>query len=775
MRQTFRGGFAKAAACGSQRVFLLLPVLFLAHLLPAHAQIATLRGFVTSQSDGQALEDVNVVLRSEEGRVKGAATNQDGLYVVPSIEPGRYVLQASFVGFQTYADTLDLASGEIRTLNIVLIPGEEELDEVVVETERTSGAARVTAGQQTVRPRDIERIPTPDVTGDLVNLLSALPGVVSTGDRGGQLFIRGGEPSQNLVQLDGMLLYQPFHVLGFYSAFPSEIINRADIYSGGFSSRFGERLSSVIDISTRNGNNRRFAGAVGLSPFVSTVRLEGPVIRDRVSVLASGRQSLVEQGASELVNEPLPFKFGDAFVKLHGILTENQRASVTGLHTYDRGTLAENTGGLSPEEVRWKNQAIGARYLILPRIFPILFEGNAAYTRLTSELGPRNAPTRTSSIENMHVSLDGTFFGDRVDWQVGTSLRRITIVNELGGLYQNIEDRSERFVHWGIYVEPEIKRDNGLRIRPGLRVQFFDVRFHPFFEPRLRVVWQRGGHQVSGAVGVYQQTVMGLNDRRDAASIFTAWTNASRPNPRIEDVSEGRVQRAVHVIAGYRTTPTSWLEVSVEGFYKKFLNLFIGEWTAFPRFTTRLQLGTGRAFGFDVRAEVRRGAFYGYVNYGLSSTRYNAKQATLQLWYGTESLRFRPPHDRRHQLNALASLSVFGFDLSARWSFGSGLPFSRALGFDGFALIDDVVDMAQIPGSRRVIYERPFNGVLPTYHRLDVSVERRFSLGRAAVTVQGNLINAYDRRNLFYLDVFTLRRVDQLPLVPSLGLNVDFQ
>ncbi len=248
-----------------------------------------------------------------------------------------------------------------------------------------------------------------------------------------------------------------------------------------------------------------------------------------------------------------------------------------------------------------------------------------------------------------------------------------------------------------------------------------------------------------------------------------------RPRSDLEDIRAGRAQRAVHAILGYRTTPTSWLELSVEGFYKRLSNLFIAEWTAFPRFTTQLQPATGRSFGFDVRLEVRRPNLYGYVNYGFSSTEYEAEQATLLLWYGQETLSFRPPHDRRHQVNALLSGTLFDFELSARWAFGSGLPFSRAIGFDGFSLIDDITGAVRVPGFRRVIYEHPFNGRLPTYHRLDVSVERTFPMGNVDLTVQGSVINLYDRRNLFYLDVFTLRRVDQLPLMPSFGIKVEFR
>jgi len=646
---------------------------------------------------------------------------------------------------------------------------------VVVESERTSGAARITAGQQTIRPRDIERVPTPDLSGDLASFLTTLPGVVSVGDRGGQLFIRGGEPSQNLVQIDGVLLYQPFHILGFYSAFPSDLLSRTDIYAGGFGSKYGERISSVIDIATRSGNKQRFAGAVTLSPFISSARFEGPLVKDRLSVLASVRQSLVEDGAARLIDQRLPFVFGDVFAKLHGVVSETSRASAFVLRTHDRGTLVEDTGGTPPEEVRWGNQAAGLRFLVLPRLFSLSADLRLSYSRLETELGSSDEPRRTSAIENVHVAVDGTFYGDRADIDVGIGLRIVKQQSRLSGLYQNIEERDERLEHASAYVEPEFKLGAGWRLRSGLRVQFFDLRFAPFLEPRLRLVWDRGAHQFSGAAGVYHQAILGLNDRRDAASVFTVWTSAPRPRSDLEDIRAGRAQRAVHAIVGYRATPTPWLELSVEGFYKWLSNLFIAEWTAFPRFTTQLQPATGRSFGFDVRLEVRRPNLYGYVNYGFSSTHYEAEQATLLLWYGQETLSFRPPHDRRHQLNALISGTLLGFDLSARWAFGSGLPFSRAIGFDGFALIDDITAAVRIPGSRRVVYERPFNARLPTYHRLDVSAQRTFPLGKADLTVQGSIINLYDRRNLFYLDVFTLRRVDQLPLIPSFGIKIEFQ
>lgn len=740
-------------------------VCLVALALPAAGQRATLRGFITDASDGQPLQGVHVVLQQAGQIVVGSVTDKDGFYALSRVRPGRYTLHVSFIGYDTHEETLRLGGGEIRLHNLRMSPRQTELDEVVVESEREAGVARVTAGQMIARPADIDRIPTPDVSGDLAMYLTSIPGIVTIGDRGGQLFVRGGEPWQNLVLLDGMLVYQPFHILGFFSSFPADAVNRVDVYAGGFGGRFGGRISSVIDVAARIGNKRHFTGAVSVAPFVSGVQVEGPLIRDRLSLMVSARRSVIRDGAERLVRDPLPFRFGDFMAKLHATVNRNNQLSFTALRTYDGGDIGKDVGGKPPESVRWNNEAYGLRYLISPNNFPLLAEFLINASRLRTDFGPSGAPTRNSEVGRVSAEANVTYFAGDVEVNWGLFARTLKMESNLGGVFQNVVLQEEFVTEVGMYLEPDVTVRKGLRIRPGVRLHGFPSKGRGFFEPRLRVVWNRGVHQVSGAFGIYHQEVVGLNDRRDAASVFTAW--AATPF--------ARVPRATHILLGYQVRPTRWLDLSVEGYYKDLAHLFVPEWTAFPRFTTRLQPADGTVKGLDLRMEVRRGPFYGSLTYGLSSVRYAARQPSLQVWYGVNAFHFRPPHDRRHQLNALGSLRLGPYDVSLRWQFGSGLPFNRAIGFDGFVLFSGAVDVFSTPGSRRVIYERPFNGVLPTYHRLDVSVERTFSLRNADLTVQGSVINVYDRRNLFFLDVFTLRRVDQLPIIPSFGVKVVFR
>lgn len=746
------------------------------------SRAASISGFVTDADDGQPLSGANIVVQAldDPSFQRGAATNRDGLYLIPRLPPGRYALQASFVGYAAFTDTLALAPYEIRSLPIRLVRRDAALAELVVESDR-QGITELTAGQQTIQPAEIERVPTPDVNGDLTAYLSTLPSVVTTADRGGQLFIRGGEPSQNLVLLDGMTVYQPFHLLGFYSAFPADIISHTDLYAGGFGAQYGGRLSSVIDVAARAGNTERVAGGATLSPFMSSVQLEGPVLPGRISFLASGRQSVLEHGIDRILDEPLPFVFGDAFGKVSAALGGSSRLAVSALRTYDRGSLAppsSNSAAASTQQIRWRNWAVGGRYLVVPRLLPVVADLHVAFSGLHTELGPSGAPTRISRVQTTRIALDATFPGYRTTLTAGVLGNFVRLSNALGGLYQNIDTGEDKTLdQFALYLEPEVTITPSLRARGGLRLQFFQSRFEPFLTPRLRLVWERDTYQISAAAGLYYQEVLGLTDRRDAANIFTVWTHIPKQlEERPDDVRVGRTPRALHGILGYEVQLTPTITLSVEGFYKTLSDLFIAEWSARPRLTTRLQPAVGRSVGGEVRLEARRGPLYGYLGYGYSNTIYEARQAQIDLWYGTESLRFRPPHDRRHQLSALATLTLAGVDLSLRWQFGSGQPYSRVVGFDGFALVDDVEPATDTPGTRRVIYERPFNGILPTYHRLDVAVERSIPLSSTvALAAQASVINAYNRPNIFYLDTFTLQRVDQLPVTPSLGLALRYR
>ena len=705
-------------------------------LAEAGAQNAVVRGYITDDADGQPLQGVNVVLTDDGDTFLGAATDRDGLYAISGIPPGRYYLEAKYVGYLTARDTIDLAENQILLYSVALEETVGELNELLVESEREGGgAAGIIAGLQSITPRDIQLIPSPDLSGDLASYLVTLPGVVASGDQGGQLFIRGGEPTQNQVLMDGILIYQPFHLIGFYSAFPSAILNVSDVYAGGFGAKYGGRMSSVIDISTRNGNKRRLSGEM-------------------------------------IIDAQLPYSFNDQFAKIHALTSETTQASVTALRSFDRGILGAQTaaqGDSVKNQVTWKNNAIGGRFVMLPTRIPVQAEILVSFSSIENSFGPAEAPTRYSKAQEINASANVTHFSGFTDISWGMYFKFNQLDSELSGIFQDLTEDSAFVSEAGGYIQTDIPVLHGdeldFNVEPGLRLSSFPSKGRNFIEPRVRAILTYGIHRFSAAAGMYYQEFVGLADRRDAGDVFTAWTSSPT----------GAVPRAIHVLGGYQIQPTSWLRVAVEAFYKDLDNLSVAEWTSFPRFTIGLQPAEGTVRGGDARIEVNAGPFYGFLNYGYSKVEYIAKQTEIEYWFGPGGYAYSPPHDRRHQANALGSLTFGSFTFNARWQYGSGLPYSEALGFDEFVLMDGPEDMFADAGETRVLYTYPYGGRLPDYHRLDVSAEYTFELSdNVALTALASGTNAYDRTNLFYIDLFTLERLDQLPFIPAVGLKLAF-
>jgi hypothetical protein len=312
------------------------------------------------------------------------------------------------------------------------------------------------------------------------------------------------------------------------------------------------------------------------------------------------------------------------------------------------------------------------------------------------------------------------------------------------------------------YIEADVAAGNGLEVRPGVEVVLSP---RAGIEPRLRAEWSSIAGTTGtlhAALGVHRQNVVGTSDIRDVSSVFVAWLSAP----------DGLPLDAVQGTLGWQHEfgPVRW---SVEGYYKRLKGIPVPVWTGVAQFTTRLGRADGDVYGADARLEYTSPRFYGFLGYGYGRTTYEAAQSEFSTWFGEPVLSYHPPHDRRHQVNAIANLEVADFTVSARWQYGSGLPFTRPLGFDeSFDFTRRLHDVHRSVGTTRILLDRPFTGRLPAIHRLDVSVERSFDLSFGTLRLQAGVINGYDRRNIFYYDLFSGRRLDQLPIAPFAAVSL---
>jgi len=742
----------------------------------ALAQQAIVRGFVTDASNEQPLQGATVAIRAGDSLVSGTATDGDGYFVINRIPPGSYDLVISFVGFASWTEAIDLSDGQVRDFRVALAMQAAEIDELVVEAEAVGGITTVAAGLETVVPKAINRVPVPGVSGDLASYLQTVPGVTVQGDRGGQFFVRGGAVDQNLALLDGLPVYMPFHVLSFYSAFPEELVDRAAFYTGGFGARYGGRTSSILDVTARNGNKQNLAGSVSVAPFLSAVTIEGPLVDGRVSAIFSARQSFVEELIPDLFGQRMPYRFGDRFGKIHALLGGSHELSFTFLDTDDRGDIAGSKKSVFGEaeatvindstEVAWENRVYGGTWIYRSNRIPIVSRLTAGRSEMTNAFGPDGNPEREATVESMEASMRLSWLLNNGDISIGSTLRQTDLGYTLDDLFTEFTTSQEELTELQLYAETTLDfMDDRLSINPGVHVYSLTDRSQSWVEPRMRLsVWptgRAGRHQINASWGIYHQALTGLTDERDLGNLFTAWITTP----------EGQeAMQSMHGILGWNVQVRPWLSGAVETFYKDYDHITAPIFSPFPRFTTTLQEASGVAYGADVRLNLENRPFMlesvldGSVSYTWSTVEYEAGPYT-----------YHPAHDRRHQLNALLHAQKGDVGLTIQWQYGSGLPFTESGGFDVWYLLTPDVDVATEAGVDRIVYAEPFGGRQPTYARMDVWLERRVERGRYIGTLRAGVLNLINRANLFYYDLFTFSRVDQLPLIPSVGIKMELR
>jgi len=728
----------------------------------AREREGSLHGIVTDSVTGMPLEPAHVVLDGPQEHLHATWTDRNGYYQIGGIEPGSYTLRVTYLGYATHEESLAFASEESSTVSVRLWPGAVALDEILVSAPG-GGAVRREFGRQRVTSADLGRIPVPAASGDLASYLQTLPGVVTTGDRGGQLFVRGGTAAENLVLVDGITIYQPFHILGFFSVFPEDLVSTADFYAGGFGPRYIGRTSSVLDVHMREGSRTSSKVTGSVSPFLVEAVAEGPIASGRASWIASVRRSVIDETSPWLLGARQPLAFESQFVKVSSVDGETgSRCTAMGMRTSDRGRLDPDQTG---SQVSWRNTVVGGRCVML-------FDGNLSLVDVSFGFSSVENAAVSQGVSDLRSSISHLHHEAHITGLLGTTpifAGYIIYVEmpeyDLTELF-GIQQSHESILGIAPYGEVELTLGERLTVRPGAAVTL-SPRLG--VEPRVRARFNprgRSGEELHAALGLYRQDLTGLTDTRDVGAVFVAWDRDR----------DGVPLESVHATLGWQQELGGGLQWSLEGYYKWIHNVPVPTWNAVAAYDTKLGRADGRVRGLDARFEARHGGLYGFIGYGYTWTEYETAQENFEIWFGEPRQRYHPTQDRRHQFNAMTSLAAAGFKVGARWQLGSGLPFTQPMGFDeAMDLIHDRQDVTRQLGITRVILDRPYGGRLPSVQRLDLWVARPFDLPFGELDVQAGVMNAYNRTNIFYYDLYTNHQVDQLPLAPYLSLKLRTQ
>lgn len=306
-----------------QPIIFIILWLFLLFPIFIHAQESTVRGFIYEEETGEPAIFSNVYLK---GTTYGASTDNNGYFLISRIPPGNYQLMVTYLGYDTIQIPIQLDPDEVFNQNFLLKKSSVNLETVTVNAERIEARTETKTSVVKITPKEIRQIPSVGGQADFAQYLQVVPGVIFTGDQGGQFYVRGGSPIQNKVILDGMTVYNPFHSIGLFSVFETDLIRSADVYTGGYNADHGGRISSIMDITYKDGNKKQFSGAVGASTFGAKALIEGPISKQKspesgsASFILSFKNSYLEQSSKALYSyideDGLPFNFSDFYGKI---------------------------------------------------------------------------------------------------------------------------------------------------------------------------------------------------------------------------------------------------------------------------------------------------------------------------------------------------------------------------------------------------------------------------------------------------------------------------
>lgn len=779
------------------KLSLSFGILFLLFSASLFAQDYSIRGFLYDKSNGEPVGFEKVkLLKSDSTIVAGAVTDINGFFSIPKLSAGKYIVKVEVIKFETAYQNVEVK--ETKKIYDVKFELEKKdvikvLDEVVVSAENKTKRTEVEISKVKLDQKGLERIPSYGAENDIVGAFSVTPGVVTTGDQGGQLYVRGGTPIQNKILLDGMTIYNPFHSIGFFSIFETELVKNVDIYTGGFESKYGGRISSIMDITYRDGNRKEFGGKISASPFLAKAVLEGPLGKKNGdspragSYILSAKHSLLDYTARTVypgVNNGngLPFNFTDLYGKVTFNADGGSKVSAFAFHNRD-------SVNYSVADLDWQASGGGVNFVLVPSGSPIFIKGHVNGSSYQTTFAETAQEPRYSKIGGFDLGFDFSYFlKDEGELSYGFNLsgfntefvtfneakRRIDATNfttEIG-TYVNYRKVTPRWVLQG-----------------GMRVQVYASLNTISPEPRIGVKYNANENlrfKFSG--GRFSQNFTSASSDKDVVNLFNGLLSAPT-NVQAQFVNEFQqikntrngLQYAWHAIFGFEYDLNRYLMANIEGYYKYFSQLSninqnklyedVAQFAMIDDvFKKDFILESGQSYGVDILLKYNRDRLF---LWGVYSWGYNTRWDGFQTYF--------PVFDRRHNINLVASY-LFGkkkdFEINVRWNLGSGLPFTPTAGnyqnenFQGGVTTDYVTNN---PTNVTTILGAFNSQRLPTYHRLDFTVKKQFVLkNKTNLETVFSITNLYNRNNIFYVNRVTSEEIYQFPFLPSFGLSYKF-
>lgn len=791
-----------------RRLFFLLLL-----LLPIGLAAQTISGVITDAKTGETLIGATVL---DEDSGKGTISNAYGRYSL-TLRADSVHLRISYIGYQAQYHTINLKGDQ--QLNIVLVPS-VELDEVTITADRV-GSPKISQMSAIQLPTEqLKLVPVIFGETDVLKAIQLLPGVQSGTEGMNGIYVRGGGPDENLFLLDGIPLYNVNHLGGFFSAFNGDAIKNVTLYKGSFPARFSGRISSVLDITTNNGNDKEWHGGASVGLIAAKINVEGPIVKERTTLSVSLRRTYgdlliqptlwtVAAASSETGISGLNagYYFYDLNAKVTHKFNDRSRLYATFYSGDDEAYMRVNVNDISYSgykeymklSYKWGNLATAVRwnYELNPKLFMNVTGSFTRYRQRLSlgleeewrEYGQQYKDEvemgLNSGISDIAARVDFDYdpspdhaikFGGTATHHIFTpqtqsARMRLTDVATLDTTYGESQIHAEEFT---LYAEDDWSLTEALKINAGLALTGFLVegKFYPSPQPRLSGRFMLTDDISLKAGYSYMTQYMHLLSSTNISLPTDLWVPVTA---RIQPMNSHQV--AAGVFYSWR----SLVDFSVEGYYKWMNNLleykpgstFLGSSEGWENMVC---MGRGYAYGIEFLAQKTIGQLTGWFGYTWSRTIRQFDTPGEELNGGKP---FPAKYDRIHDISITLQYKPNDrFDAGVTWVYATGNTATLAMQQIGIEGMYGAVNFVESRNNFR----------LPSYHRLDLSVNFHKKKRYGIRTWNISIYNAYNQQNPFIIYPKQIERWDSqgveystvlmqrslFPIIPSVSYIYKF-
>lgn len=711
----------------------------------------TISGTVKEKSTGETLIGVNIV--TEEKPQVGVTTNAYGFYSL-SLPQGEYTLRFSYIGYEQESVPVKLNSNV--TVNIELAEG-ISLQEVLVTAVKEDNNLTTTAmGTEVLNMKTSAKIPVLLGEKDLVKTIQLMPGLKTNGEGSNGFSVRGGATDQNLILLDEAPVYNASHLLGVFSTFNSDAIKDATIIKGNSPAQFGGRLSSVLDVKMKDGNNKTYQASGGIGLISSRLTLEGPIQKEKSSFIISGRRTYADLFARLSSDfKDIKLYFYDLNAKANFAINEKNRLYFSGYLGKDvlaASKLFGSKWGNVTGTLRW-NSVLSSKLFSNTSLIYSNYDFNVGFQSDESDVN------FNSNIKDFNLKQDFSFYlnsANTMRFGFNVIHHQITPTKAEGKDIQN-DKKSRKGLENAVYLSNSFKASERFTLDYGLRFSFYNILGGDTYNIYSQNKLTESINLESGKVGKTYYNLeprLSMNYRINNTTSLKMGYARNTQNLHLMSNSTGGSPTDQWIGNSYNIKPEvadqlslgfsknfadNQFELNAEVYYKAMQNQIDykdgADINTVPDIESELLFGKGRAYGLEVLLRKNKGRLTGWIGYTLSKTERKIDGINYGEWYNAK-------HDRTHDLTVVGI-----YELNPRWTLSGTFVYTTG------NAVTFPTGKYNLNGMTIYQYDRRNADRMPVTHRLDLNATYEVpSKGRYQSSWNFGLYNVYGRQNPYSID-----------------------